>query len=138
MANNKARNTYYFFPLILGLIGLIFHFKHNKKDAYSIFLLFILTGIAILVYTSPKPFEPRERDYALVGSFYAFAIWMGIGVWAIYKELYSKLSGKVDAKVLAISTTVVLSLLVPGILAKENWNDHDRSGKTAARDLAKM
>ncbi|MCK5825207.1 MAG: DUF2723 domain-containing protein [Ichthyobacteriaceae bacterium] len=138
LANNKARNTYYFFPLILGLIGLIFHFKHNKKDAYSIFLLFILTGIAILVYTSPKPFEPRERDYALVGSFYAFAIWMGIGVWAIYKELYSKLSGKVDAKVLAISTTVVLSLLVPGILAKENWNDHDRSGRTAARDLAKM
>ncbi|MCK5781647.1 MAG: DUF2723 domain-containing protein [Flavobacteriales bacterium] len=134
LANNKGRNMYFFIPLIIGLIGLIFHFQNHPKDAYSLFLLFLLTGIAILVYTSPKPFEPRERDYAIVGSFYVFAIWMGIGVWA----LYEKLSAKISPRVTAIGLTVVLTLLIPGIMAKENWDDHDRSERTPARDIAKM
>jgi len=134
LANNKGRNFYFFLPLIVGLIGLVFHFQHHPKDAYSLFLLFIMTGLAILVYTSPKPFEPRERDYALVGSFYVFAIWIGIGVWAIFEKLSTKLNPKVSA----IGVTVVLTLLVPGIMASENWDDHDRSGRTSARDIAKM
>ena len=134
MANNKGRNVYFFIPLIVGLIGLIFHFQYHPKDAYSLFLFFMMTGIAILVYTSPKPFEPRERDYALVGSFYVFAIWIGIGVWAIYE----KLSAKLNPKFSAIGITAVLLVLIPGILASENWDDHDRSGRTSARDIAKM
>lgn len=134
LANNKGRNFYYFIPLIIGLIGLYFHFKYHKEDAYILFLLFIMTGIAILVYTSPKPFEPRERDYAIVGSFYVFAIWMGIGIWAIYE----KLSKKINPKITAISITVLFTLLVPTIMATENWDDHDRSERTPARDIAKM
>ncbi|MEN8137873.1 MAG: DUF2723 domain-containing protein [Bacteroidota bacterium] len=134
LANNKGRNMYYFIPLIIGLIGLIYQFQYHPKDAYSLFLLFLLTGIAILVYTSPKPFEPRERDYAIVGSFYVFAIWIGIGVWA----LYEKLSAKLNPKATAIGLTFILTLLIPGVMAKENWDDHDRSERTSARDIAKM
>ncbi len=134
LANNKGRNMYFFIPLIIGLIGLIYQFQYHPKDAYSLFLFFFMTGIAILIYTSPKPFEPRERDYAIVGSFYVFAIWIGIGVWA----LFEKLSAKFSPKASAIGLTFILTLLIPGIMAKENWDDHDRSERTSARDIAKM
>ena len=85
--NNKGRNTYFFFPLILGIIGLLYHLKEDKKNFYVLTLFFVFTGFAIIFYTNPKPFEPRERDYAVVGSFYIFAIWIGFGVFALYNYL---------------------------------------------------
>ncbi len=131
--NNKGRNTYYFLPLILGIIGLLFHVKFDKNNFYILFLFFAFTGLAIIFYTNPKPFEPRERDYAVVGSFYVFAIWIGFGVLAIYEQF----KDKINAKSLAISTTMVCLLAVPTLMASENWDDHDRSDKYATRNNAK-
>ena len=132
LANHNARNTYYFLPLLLGLIGLFYHYKKHKKDFWVVMMLFILTGIAIVVYLNQYPLQPRERDYAYPGSFYAFAIWIGIGVLAIY-ELLNKISNQ---KVAAVAATVVSLVAVPGILGSENWNDHDRSKRYTARDFA--
>ncbi|MBT8295855.1 MAG: DUF2723 domain-containing protein, partial [Gramella sp.] len=85
--NNKARNTYFFLPFILGLIGLVFHLKRDKKNFWVLMVFFLFTGIALKIYLNERPFEPRERDYALVGSFYVFAIWIGIGVYALFDKL---------------------------------------------------
>ena len=128
---NRARNTYYALPLILGLLGLWFHFKRAKGDAWTVFLLFLLTGIAIVIYLNFEPLQPRERDYAYVGSFYAFAIWIGLGVMALYELLATRL-----AKGLAVSLSVLLTLGVPALMGAQNWDDHDRSGKYTARDIA--
>lgn len=133
MKNNKGRNTLYFLPLILGLVGLVFHFRKNKKDAFVVMLLFVMTGVAIIFYLNPTPYQPRERDYAYAGSFYAFAIWIGIGAIALYQLLIKKLPKMASV---AISTLICL-VLVPGIMAKEGWDDHDRSGKYCCRDFAK-
>lgn len=132
VANHKARNKYYGLPFILGLIGLIYHFKKHKKDAWIVMMLFILTGIAIVVYLNQYPFQPRERDYAYAGSFYAYAIWIGLGVLAII-EMVGKAFKNPPASILV---TFFCLLLVPGIMAKENWDDHDRSGRYTARDIA--
>lgn len=131
--DNKGRNTYYFLPLILGVIGLLFHLKFDPKDFYILLLFFLFTGLAIIFYTNPKPFEPRERDYAVVGSFYVFAMWIGFGVMAIYQQF----KDKINPKTLATATTVVCLLAVPTLMASENWDDHDRSGRYAARNNAK-
>ncbi|MET2983624.1 DUF2723 domain-containing protein [Aureibaculum conchae] len=131
--DNKGRNTYYFLPLILGLIGLLFHIKFDKKNFYVLFLFFAFTGLAIIFYTNPKPFEPRERDYAVVGSFYVFAMWIGFGVLALYQQF----KDKINPKILALATTAVCLLAVPTLMASENWDDHDRSGKYATRNNAK-
>ncbi len=129
---NSARNKFYFLPLILGLIGLYFHFKHHKQDAFVVLLLFLMTGLAIIVYLNQTPLQPRERDYSYVGSFYAFAIWIGLGVMAIWNMLQKY--GR--SKLAAILVTAVCLVLVPGILAKEGWDDHDRSGRYVTRDFA--
>lgn len=131
--NNKGRNAYYMLPLLLGLIGLLYHFKKHNKDAFVVFLLFFFTGIAIIIYLNQYPFQPRERDYAFVGSFYAFSIWIGIGVLAIYDFLKEKLNTTNSA----IIASVISLLLVPTIMAKENWDDHDRSDRYTGRDIAK-
>lgn len=123
--NNKGRNTYYFLPFILGLIGLFFHLKYNKNSFYILFLFFIFTGLAIIFYTNPKPFEPRERDYAVVGSFYIFAIWIGFGVLA----LFEKLKKYANKNTVAIAVSVITLLAVPALMASENWDDHDRSNR---------
>ncbi len=128
---NPARNTYYFLPLILGLIGMFAHFNKNYKDGLVVTLLFFMTGIAIVLYLNQTPFQPRERDYAYAGSFYAFAIWLGVGVFAIFDKLR-----KVTSAGVALPVTVVLTLIVPVLMAAENYDDHDRSGKYAARDFA--
>lgn len=133
LKDNKAYNKYYFLPLILGLLGLFFQYRHDPKNALVVFLLFFFTGIAIAVYLNMYPYQPRERDYAFVGSFYAFAIWIGLGVIGLYKEL----KNKIPATALAGGLTVICTLLVPVIMAKENWDDHDRSGRYTARDIAK-
>ncbi|WP_298493486.1 DUF2723 domain-containing protein [uncultured Algibacter sp.] len=132
--NNKARNTYYLLPLILGLIGFFFLFNKDKKLFWVMLVFFLFTGIAIQVYTNVRPFEPRERDYSVVGSFYVFALWIGFGVFAIYDSLRKYIPKKLAAPII----TVVCLILVPGILVANNWDDHDRSGKYTARAMAKM
>ncbi|MCH8555246.1 MAG: DUF2723 domain-containing protein [Schleiferiaceae bacterium] len=132
MERNKGRNHYYFFPLLLGIAGLLYQFKRQGQDAWVVFLFFFFTGIAIVLYTNHKPFEPRERDYAFAGSFYVFAIWIGLGVYALYDWL--KLQQK---KAATIGVGLACLVLVPGIMAKENWDDHDRSNRYVARDVAK-
>jgi len=131
--NNKGRNTYFFFPLILGIIGLVFQLKKDQNNFYTLFLFFAFTGLAIIFYTNPKPFEPRERDYAVVGSFYIFAIWIGFGVYALYEYL----KAYVNPKTIALAISVVSLIAVPTLLAAENWDDHDRSGQYTAHFNAK-
>jgi len=133
VTENKGRNKYYFLPLILGIIGLLFHIKKDLNNFYILLLFFAFTGLAIIFYTNPKPFEPRERDYAVVGSFYVFAIWIGFGVLA----LYEKLKHKVTSDLLPTALTVICLLAVPVLMAKENWDDHDRSGKYTTWNNAK-
>ncbi|WP_304063663.1 DUF2723 domain-containing protein [Pedobacter glucosidilyticus] len=133
MTENKANNKLYFLPLILGILGAFWHFKRNQKDAGVVALLFFFTGLAIVLYLNQTPNQPRERDYAYAGSFYAFAIWIGLGVFAI-SEWLSKF---LNAKTAAALATVVCLLAAPVLMASEEWDDHDRSGKTTARDLAK-
>ena len=123
--NNKGRNTYYFLPLILGLLGLFYQLKHDNKNFYTLLLFFAFTGLAIIFYTNPKPFEPRERDYAVVGSFYIFGIWIGFGVLALYENLKKY----ANQKVVAIAVSVVSLVTVPTLMATENWDDHDRSNR---------
>ncbi len=130
--NNEARNTYYFLPLILGLIGFMFLLFKDKKRFWVLLVFFLMTGLAIQFYTNVRPFEPRERDYSVVGSFYVFAIWIGFGVYAIYDALRKH----VASTFLAPAITVVCLVLVPGILAAENWDDHDRSNKETAHSMA--
>ncbi len=133
LKNNKARNAFYFLPLILGLIGMIYHYKKDAKDMFVVFLLFFFTGLAIAIYLNMPPMQPRERDYAFAGSFYAFAIWIGLGVMAIFDFLSKR---KVPAMASVIASILLCLVLVPGIMAKEGWDDHDRSNKFAARDFA--
>ena len=132
-ANNAGRNHFYMLPFLLGIIGLIYHYKHNNKDAWIVNLLFIFTGLAIVVYLNQYPYQPRERDYAYVGSFYAFAIWIGLGVLAIIEKLKNYAPYKISASVV----TLICLIAVPGIMASEGWDDHDRSNRYTGRDLAK-
>lgn len=188
MKEDESYNRYYYIPLILGLLGLVFHIIKMPKDAFNIFLLFFFTGLAIVIYLNQRPEEPRERDYAYAASFYAFAVWIGLSVLAIYhwgrnlkaegikKGLigvgaavllffladnmnggdmafgysiaYMGIVGTIlvavgvainkatkNEKVLA-GAAIVLGLSAPFILASENWDDHDRSGRYFARDIA--
>ena len=91
LKNNKGKNHYFFLPLILGLIGMLFHFKKNEQDALVVLLFFLFTGVLIIIYLNVVPFQPRERDYAYVGSYYAFAIWIGLSVLGIYDFLSKKM-----------------------------------------------
>jgi len=133
MKDHPARNTYYFLPLLLGLVGLFFQLDKNVRDFWVVMSLFILTGLAIVIYLNQTPYQPRERDYAYAGSFYAFSIWIGIGVAGIYQILKSRLKANLSA----IAALAISMLSVPTILAVENWDDHDRSGRYTARDIAR-
>ncbi|HNU59311.1 MAG TPA: DUF2723 domain-containing protein, partial [Aquaticitalea sp.] len=130
--NNKGRNTYYFLPLLLGLCGLFFLFNKDKKRFWVLLVFFLMTGIAIQFYTNVRPFEPRERDYSVVGSFYVFAIWIGFGVYAIFDSL----KNKIKSAMLPVAVSLTCLVLVPGILAANNWDDHDRSDKRTAHSMA--
>ena len=127
IVNNKGHNVYYMLPLLLGILGLLFQAYAGKKGIQGFwitFFLFFMTGIAIVLYLNQTPYQPRERDYAYAGSFYAFCIWIGFGVAALAKGLqkYGKLS-----PVIAGSVATVLCLLVPIQMGAQNWDDHDRS-----------
>ncbi len=132
--NNRANNKYYLLPLILGILGMVFQFgagRDGKRGFWIVMLLFFLTGLAIVLYLNQTPLQPRERDYAYAGSFYAFAIWIGLGVLAVVDLIQKFLKGN-TAVAAAFGATL---LLVPGIMAAENWDDHDRSNRLVARDL---
>jgi tetratricopeptide (TPR) repeat protein len=129
---NPARNKFFMLPFLLGLIGLFYHMKAHKRDALVVALLFIMTGLAIIVYLNQYPYQPRERDYAYAGSFYAFAIWIGLGVMAVWYWI----SKKTGAKISAIAVAAVTFFAVPVLMASQGWDDHDRSGKYASRDFA--
>ncbi len=138
MASNRARNTYFFLPFLLGLIGLIYHLNRDPRNFIVVMWLFIMMGIALVVYFNTSPDEVRERDYVYGGAFYAFAIWIGLGVLAVRDTLGRLFCRRRAAERSAMAVTVAavaISMSVPAVLAVENWDDHDRSGRTMARDI---
>jgi hypothetical protein len=133
LKNNKANNRLFALPLVLGILGFIFHFKRKKEDAIPTFALFLLTGLGIIFYLNPAGFQPRERDYAFVSSFYVFGIWIGLGVVALKVALEKYIKNHNTNNYV---TAAVCALAVPVLMASQEWDDHDRSKKTIARDLA--
>jgi hypothetical protein len=133
MKNHPARNTYFFLPLLLGMVGLFFQLDKRPRDFLVLMSLFIMTGVAIVIYLNQTPYQPRERDYAFAGSFYAFAIWIGIGVAGLSNILRSIF----NARLSSILATLISLLSVPLLMATQNWDDHDRSGRYTARDIAR-
>lgn len=131
-----GHNTYYLLPLLLGLIGMGFQIKKDTPNAFVVFLLFIMTGLAIAFYLNMYAFQPRERDYAFAASFYAFAIWVGFGVLGIY-NLFEKMKSKGVQVVGAALTTVICVVAVPCVMASQNWDDHNRSDRYTALAIAK-
>ena len=134
LKDNPAKNHYYMLPLLLGLVGLFFQFGRDKRGCWLTFLMFFMTGIAIVVYLNQPPFQVRERDYAYAGSFYSYSIWIGLAVSAVYSWLEERLKGK---EAVAASAVTVLLLGVPVLMAAENWDDHDRSNRYTAVEMAK-
>lgn len=132
IVDNSAYNRFFFLPLIIGLLGALWHFKRNQKDAGIVGLLFFFTGLAIVLYLNQKPLEPRERDYAYTGSFYAFAIWIGFGVLALKEWIFDKITPQNGAA----AATAVCLLGAPVIMGVQGWDDHDRSTKMVAHDIA--
>ncbi|GAA3932436.1 DUF2723 domain-containing protein [Chitinophaga oryziterrae] len=132
LKDNKAHNRLFMLPFILGILGLLYHYKFHRRDSLIAGLLFFFTGFAIVLYLNQAGNQPRERDYAYVGSFYAYAIWIGIGVLAVYEFLKKKTKLSVAAPI----ATLVCLLAVPVLMGFQEWDDHDRSTKTVARDVA--
>jgi hypothetical protein len=132
LKNDTSRNKYYLLPFILGLAGMFYHLNRDNRNWGIILLLFIMTGIAIVVYLNQYPNQPRERDYAYAGSFYFFAVWIGLGVLALFEGLSRVISEKIAAPVAGL----LCFLAVPALMGSENWDDHDRSGRYLARDVA--
>lgn len=133
ITENAGYNLFYGLPLILGLLGMVYLYRKNKKDGLVVVLLFFCTGLAIILYINQDPLQVRERDYAYVGSFYAFAILIGLGVLAV-KELLNRLA---SSKVSLAIATLICMLAVPVLMASRGWDDHNRNGKTTALDMAK-
>ena len=133
LEKNKGRNKYFLLPLILGLIGLFYNIKKDYKSTIVVAFLFIMTGLAIIVYLNQTPYQPRDRDYAYAASFYAFAFWIALGVLALIEYLNKFINGKASV----ILCTALTLLLVPCIMAKENWDDHDRSNRYTSCDVAR-
>ena len=135
LKGNRGKNHYFFLPLLLGIIGLCFQFDRDRRGCWLTFLLFFMTGIAIVVYLNQTPYQVRERDYAYAGSFYAFAIWIGFAVAAIYSWIASALKDRHTVALAAVVTVACLG--VPALMAEENWDDHDRSNRYTAVEVAK-
>ncbi len=132
LSSQKGRNKYYLLPLILGLIGFIFTFANSRDNFWIVFALFFMTGLAIVMYLNQTPYQPRERDYAYAGSFYAFAIWIGFSVIAIY-DFLKIIADNTAKSIIALALTIA----IPFQMAYQNWDDHDRSGRYTALDFAK-
>ncbi|WP_129715771.1 DUF2723 domain-containing protein [Pedobacter sp. SYP-B3415] len=132
LAQNEGRNSYFALPLLLGLAGLVYAFRRNRRHALIVSVLFICTGIAIIVYLNQDPLQVRERDYAYVGSFYAFCIFIGLGFFA-FRDLICRFTGKLGPAIAGLACLTA----VPVLMATEGWDDHNRSAKTTALDWAK-
>ena len=138
LKDNKGKNHYYMLPLLLGLIGLFFQFGRDKRGCWLTFLMFFMTGIAIVVYLNQPPLQVRERDYAYAGSFYSFSIWIGLAVAAVYSWIADSGRFKGARRETVASAAVAVVLLgVPAQMASENWDDHDRSNRYTAVEMAK-
>ena len=144
LKENKAKNHYYMLPLILGIIGIFFQFARDKRGSWLTFLMFFMTGIAIVIYLNQPPYQVRERDYAYAGSFYSFSIWIGLAVAAVYSWVRERLlkskeeSAASNVQEIAAASVVAVALLgVPALMAAENWDDHDRSNRYTAVEMAK-
>lgn len=134
LKNSEANNNYYFLPFLLGLFGLLWHLLRRPKDFLFMAILFVITGIGIIIYSNQPPNEPRERDYVLVGSFFTFAIWAGMAVLAIFELLRSR--AKIKNGALAAGIAILVAIAAPAIMLQQNFDDHDRSEHTASRDYA--
>lgn len=132
MKNDPSNNKYYFLPLLFGILGLVFHFFSSKKEFAFLMVLFLITGVGIILYSNQPPNEPRERDYVLVGSFMTFCIWIGMGALAVFDMLKERMNNKM----LPAAIASVLALSAPVIMGFENYDDHSRMGHYAARDYA--
>jgi hypothetical protein len=130
MKNDQARNRYFMLPLLFGLLGLMFHFNRRSKEAWVVVAMFLMLGLAIIVYSNQPPSEPRERDYVLAGSMFTFCIWIGMGVAAMYDILKSKMAG------VAAPLAFTVAMSAPLVMGFQNWDDHSRRGHTASRDYA--
>jgi len=135
LSENKGKNHYYLLPLLLGIIGLMFQFNRDKRGSWIVFLMFFMTGIAIVIYLNQPPYQVRERDYAYAGSFYMFSLWIGLAVAAIYTKACELLKGKNEGAA-AVATTL-LCLFVPALMGAENWDDHDRSHRYTSTEMAR-
>jgi hypothetical protein len=131
LKTNKGRNTYFFIPLLIGLAGLYWHYKNSRNGFWLVMIFFFMTGLAIVLFLNQYPNQPRERDYAYAGSFYAFAIWIGMGFVFLY-ELLKKITSE---KISLVVSFVLLLFAVPILMGSQNWDDHDRSGRYTARDI---
>ena len=137
LKDNKGKNHYYMLPLLLGILGIFFQFGRDKRGCWLTFLMFFMTGIAIVIYLNQPPFQARERDYAYAGSFYSFSIWIGLGVAALYTWIMNSLKDRKNMEVATATAITVLTLGVPALMAAENWDDHDRSNRYTAVEMAK-
>ena len=140
LKDNKGKNHYYMLPLLLGIIGIFFQFARDKRGCWLTFLMFFMTGIAIVIYLNQPPYQVRERDYAYAGSFYSFSIWIGIAVAAIYsmtEDFLDRKNSRKQAYRTALSALIFcITLGVPALMASENWDDHDRSNRYTAVEMA--
>ncbi len=143
LRNNKGKNHYYMLPLLLGIIGLFFQFARDKRGCWLTFLMFFMTGIAIVIYLNQPPYQVRERDYAYAGSFYAFSIWIGLAVAALFVKIaeFRKKKGASDAfgdRISLFSAAAISAAMlgVPALMGAENWDDHDRSNRYTAVEMA--
>ncbi len=135
LKENKGRNVFYGLPLLLGLVGMLWQWRKGRKGKQQflvVMLLFVMTGLAIVVYLNQTPLQPRERDYAYAGSFYAFAIWIGMGVGMISEKVRVKTAKY--ATLMAVFSAIAC-LLVPIQMASQTWDDHDRSGRYTCHDF---
>jgi MFS family permease len=132
LKNDTSRNKYYLLPFLLGMVGMFYHLNRDNRNWGIVLLLFVMTGLAIVVYLNQYPNQPRERDYAFAGSFYFFAVWIGLGVLALFEGI-SRIAGE---KIAAPAAGLICFIAVPALMGSENWDDHDRSGRYLARDVA--
>ena len=133
MRHDPARNTYFFLPLILGIIGLVYHFRRSSQEAFAVLVLFLMLGVAISIYSNQPPNEPRERDYAIAGAMMMFSVWMGLGVVGLYQLFTSRTR---LAGMSAAGVSLALALTAPFVMGTQNWDDMSRAGHYAARDYA--
>ena len=137
LRDNRAKNHYYMLPLLLGIIGIFFQFARDKRGSWVTFLMFFMTGIAIVIYLNQPPYQVRERDYAYAGSFYAFSIWIGLAVLALYSWISGSLSRSPAARTAVAAAVSAPSLGVPVLMAQQNWDDQDRSNRATAVEMAR-